>query len=114
MIPERLKKLPADDFLAAIYNVINQLRTSEPIETPAAEFPSEMDYGLVVYAKTAVWMHVIQEAIGKEKLTKGMHDYFSAWKFKHPYPEDMEASLEQSTSSDLKQIFNMLHSTGPF
>jgi len=114
MIPDRLKKLSADDFLASIYNVINQLRTTEPIETPAADFPSEMDYGLVIYAKTAVWMHVMEENIGRDQLTKGMHAYFSAWKFKHPYPEDMQASLEQSTGSTLNQFFSMLHSTASF
>jgi len=114
MIPDRLKKLSADDFLASIYNVINQLRTTEPIETPAVDFPSEMDYGLVIYAKTAVWMHVVEESIGKDQLTKGMHAYFSTWKFKHPYPDDMEASLEQSTGSSLAQFFSMLHSTGSF
>lgn len=114
MIPDRLKKLSADDFLSSIYNVINQLRSSEPIESPAADFPSEMDYGLVVYAKTAVWMHVLEESIGKDELTRGMHAYFTTWKFKHPYPEDMQASLEQSTGNPLDQYFRMLHSTAPF
>jgi aminopeptidase N len=114
MIPDRLKKLSTDDFLASIYNVINQLRTTEPIETPASDFPSEMDYGLVVYAKTAVWLHVLEDNIGKDQLSKGMHAYFSDWKFKHPYPEDMEASLEASTGDSLDHFFRMLHSIGSF
>ncbi|MDO6432042.1 M1 family metallopeptidase [Flavitalea sp. BT771] len=114
IIPDRIKKLPTDDFLSAVYNVINQLKTTEPVETPAAAFPSEFEYGLVVYAKTAVWMHLLETDIGKAKLEKGMQAYFSAWKFRHPYPEDLQASLEQSTGSNLDHAFNMLHNTGSF
>ena len=114
IIPDRIKKLPADDFLSAVYNVINQLKTSEPVETPAAAFPSEFEYGLVVYAKTAVWMHILETDIGKAQLAKGMQAYFSTWKFRHPYPEDLQASLEQTTGSSLDHAFNMLHNTGSF
>jgi aminopeptidase N len=114
MIPDRIRKLPADDFLSAVYNVINQLKTTEPIETPAPSFPSEFDYGLVVYAKTAVWMHILETAIGRQELEKGMKEYFSTWKFKHPYPEDMQAALEQVAGRSLDQEFSMLHNTGSF
>jgi aminopeptidase N len=114
MIPDRIKKLPAEDFLSAVYNVISQLKTTEPIETPAPAFPSEFDYGLVVYAKTAVWMHIMETSIGKDQLEKGMQAYFSTWKFKHPYPEDMQATLEQATGNSLDQVFGMLHNTGSF
>jgi hypothetical protein len=114
IIPDRVKKLPTDDFLSAVYNVINQLKTTEPIETPAPTFPSEFEYGLVVYAKTAVWMHMLESDIGKAQLEKGMQAYFSAWKFRHPYPEDLQASLEQTTGGSLDHAFNMLHNTGSF
>jgi aminopeptidase N len=114
IIPDRIKKLPTDDFLSAVYNVINQLKTTEPVETPATAFPSEFEYGLVVYAKTAVWMHMLETDIGKAQLEKGMQAYFSAWKFRHPYPEDLQASLEQTTGSSLDHAFNMLHNTGSF
>src|SRR5258708_15692190 len=58
-IPERWQKLGPEEFLDAVYDVLNQLRMTEPIETPAAAFSSEFDYGLVVYARTAVWMHIL-------------------------------------------------------
>ena len=110
MIPDRIKKLGPDEFQDAIYNVISQLKAGEPIETPAEDFPSEFDYGLVVYAHTAVWMHLLQDAIGKDALAKGMQAYFTKWKFRHPYPEDLQASLEAVTNTSLAKLFQLLHS----
>ena len=111
-IPERWQKLGPEEFLDAVYDVLNQLRMTEPIETPAAAFSSEFDYGLVVYARTAVWMHILEKTMGKENFKKGMQNYFSHWKFKHPYPEDLKASLEQITHSGLDKLFDLLNKTG--
>jgi hypothetical protein len=112
MIPEKLQKLGVEEFLDAIYDVLNQLKTTEPIESPATAFPSEFDYGLVVYARTAVWMHILEKAMGKDNFEKGMKTYFSRWKFRHPYPEDLRACLEQSTHSSLDKLFDLLNKTG--
>jgi aminopeptidase N len=112
MIPERLQKLGPEEFLDAIYDVLNQLKTTEPIESPATAFPSEFDYGLVVYARTAVWMHILEKAMGKDNFEKGMKLYFSRWKFRHPYPEDLRACLEQITHSSLDKLFDLLNKTG--
>ncbi|HWK03869.1 MAG TPA: M1 family metallopeptidase [Puia sp.] len=111
-IPEKWQRLGPEEFLDAAYDVLNQLRMTEPIETPAADFPSEFDYGLVVYARTAVWMHILEKTIGKDNFKKGMQNYFSRWKFKHPYPEDLKASLEQITHSSLDKLFDLLNKTG--
>ena len=111
-IPERMQKLPPDAFLDAVYDVLDQLKTTEPIETPAADFPSEFDYSLVVYARTAIWMHLLEKTIGTTDFEKGMQLYFFRWKFKHPYPEDLQASLEAVTHSSLDQLFHLLNKTG--
>jgi len=113
MIPSNVKKLGTEDFLDAIYNVIDQLKAAKPIETPAPDFTSEFDYGLVVYARTALWMHVLEKDLGKETLEKGMKNYFSEWKFKHPYPENLQASLEEVTHTSLDKLFALLNTTDP-
>ena len=77
---------------------------------PAANFPSEFDYGLVVYARTAVWMHLMEKTIGKEDFEKGIQTYFANWKFKHPYPEDLQTSMESVTHSSMTKLFSLLHS----
>jgi aminopeptidase N len=109
MIPKYLKRLTAAEFLDNLYAVIGQVKAPEPIATPAADFPSEFDYGLVVYARTAVWLHLVEKEMGFPDFEKGMHAYFAAWKFKHPNPEDLQASLESISHTSLAKIFNLLH-----
>lgn len=113
MIPDDKKHLGIDSFQDAIYHIFNQLSTTEPIETPATAFTSEFDYGMVVYIKTAVWLYLLEKAIGKDNFERGMQNYFSNWKFKHPYPADLKSSLEQITQSNLDGQFDLLHKTGP-
>jgi hypothetical protein len=113
-IPDYLRKKSEDDFLDAIYVALNQTKTAEPIETPAADFRSEYDYGVVEYTKTAVWMYLLEKSIGKDLFEKGMQNYFSTWKFRHPYPEDLERSLEQITHKSLAKLFALLNQKGSF
>ena len=77
-------------------------------------FDSESEYAAVVYEKTALWMYLMERTISKEKIDEGMQSYFRNWKFKHPYPEDMESSLEQQTQIGLRSIFALLQTKGPF
>jgi hypothetical protein len=109
-----LRNLGEDDVLTAIYSRINQLKKYQAIENPATAFDSEGDYAAVVYDKTALWMYIMEKSIGKEQLDRGMRAYFKNWKFRHPYPEDMQSSMEQETHIGLKALFAMLHTKGPF
>jgi hypothetical protein len=112
MIPDQMRKKSLDDFLDALYNVFNQVKTTTPIETPATGFSSEYEYGMVEYTRTAVWMYILQQNIGAEDFDKGMQNYFSNWKFRHPYPEDLESSLEQVTHRPLGKLFDLLNKKG--
>lgn len=114
MIPPEIRKKNTDDFLNAIYGVFNQLKTIEPIETPATGFDTEFDYGVVEYAKAAVWMYILKKTLGAEEFEKGMHTYFSDWVFKHPYPEDLKNSLEKASGTNLDKAFELLNKNGPF
>ncbi len=113
LIPKDLKKMSEDDFLSAIYNTLNQIKVNRAIETPANAFNSGFEYGMVEYSKAAVWMYVMENALGKDSLEKGMKAYYSDWKFKHPYPKDMETSIEAATQTDLTKLFELLNQKGP-
>ncbi|MHA4808503.1 M1 family metallopeptidase [Flavitalea flava] len=114
MIPEEIRKLDTEDFLDAVYKVLNRLKATQPVETPATGFSSETEYGLVIYARTAVWVHLLERTMGSSAFEKGMKDYYREWKGKHPYPEDLKASLENSSHLNLDQQFELLNQTGSF
>ncbi len=114
LVPQDIRKKSVDDYLDAVYRVFNQVKTEEPIETPTTGFSSEFEYGMVEYTRTAVWMYILKGAIGEEDFQKGMQNYFATWKFKHPYPEDLKASLEAVTHTPLDKLFALLNKIGPF
>lgn len=113
-IPKELKQLPPEEFQSRIYTAINSIPTKSPISTASANFPNKEDYGTVVYLKTAVWFYIVEATVGKEKLEQGMKDYFAQWKFKHPYPEDLQAALENAAGAGLNTLFALLNKSGSF
>jgi aminopeptidase N len=114
-IPAHIRKLPPDQFLAIIYKAIHQnVPMQSAIDTPADQFPSSSEYGIVSYVKTALWMYVMESAIGKEKVDLAVKHYFNKWKHKHPQPEDMQAAFEEATGEDLDQFFKLTKVEGKF
>lgn len=112
-IPAEIKKLPADDFLATVYNVIDKsLPMQYPMDTPADKFPNSDEYGLVSYVKTALWMYLLEASSGREKADKAIQLYFSKWKFKHPQPADMKAAFEEAVGGNLDKFFEMTKKEG--
>lgn len=111
-IPEVLKKLPADEFQAAIYNALLNVPMEPAIETPAAAFENSGDYGIVSYVKAAMWMYMLEATVGREKVDQAFQYYFSLWKHKHPQPEDMKAAFEKSIGGTLTEYFNLLNKKG--
>lgn len=111
-LPEHVKARSTDELLRIVYRALSMLPMEKPIETHSASFKSKEEYGYVVYIKTAVWMYIMELNVGKDKLDKAIQAYFNEWKFKHPYPEDFRASLEQSLNIDLGPLFETLNKQG--
>ena len=55
-----------------------------------------LTYGLNVYLKTALCLAWLEQAAGTAKFDAAMQDYFRSWQFRHPYPEDVQASFQKS------------------
>lgn len=85
--------------------------TDQPIELPATEF-TESNYGLIVYHKTADWMKLLEDRLGKDQFSALMQDYFNEWKFRHPYPEDFKTILQKKAGGQTDELFSLLQSTG--
>jgi hypothetical protein len=112
-LPEGLKAIPLDQFLTIIYGAMSEIPMDDPIETPSANFPNKDQYGLIVYIKTAVWMFIMQSAVGEQSLDKAMQAFYQEWKFKHPYPEDLKAIFEkQQWNVNVAGLFALLNKKG--
>jgi hypothetical protein len=84
--------------------------TNQPMQCHSNEFTG-MNYGTVVYKKTAVAFDYLRGYLGDARFDAAMQAYFEAWKFKHPSPEDLRASLEASTGESLGWFFDDLVKT---
>lgn len=114
-IPEEIKKLPADDFLNAVYKVMaNNIPMNAPMNLPAEKFSTSDEYGIASYVKAAVWMHMLESTIGWDKVKLAVQNYFSKWKFKHPRPEDMQAAFEEAIGGKLNNFFALINKEGKF
>ncbi|GAA3957495.1 hypothetical protein GCM10022246_09080 [Pedobacter ginsengiterrae] len=113
-IPAKIKELPADKFLASIYGALTNVPMESAIDTPAADFKTSEEYGLISYAKTALWLYILESQIGQEKFDKAFQAYFSEWKNKHPTPADFKASFEKSLGVNLDKYFELLNQKGKF
>jgi hypothetical protein len=113
-LPKEIKKLPADEFLARIYFELNSLPAKQPIKTSSTGFSNKEEYAIVAYLKTAVWLYVLENALGKDVLDQALQAYYKEWQFRHPYPEDFKQVLERVSGKNLDQYWALLEKEGNF
>ncbi|MEO9209542.1 MAG: M1 family metallopeptidase, partial [Ginsengibacter sp.] len=104
------KRLPENQMDLA-YRILTTNKNDQPIETPSASF-SEINYSLIAYHKTALWMSELENYLGKSSLDRAMQEYFERWKFKHPYPSDFKKVIEDASGKNMDSIFSLLDIKG--
>lgn len=92
------------------YRMLAVLGEDQPIETHSADFTS-INYGVIMYQKTGLVFNYLQEYLGEELFDKCMQNYFEEWKFKHPQPEDIRASIEKTAGRSMDWFFGDLIQT---
>ncbi len=93
------------------FQTIAKRKTDQPIAFASGAF-SEINYGLSVYHKTAEWMLLLEKQFGEIAFRNAMRAYYDEWKFRHPYPDDFQASLKSSLGDKANESFLLLHKTG--
>ena len=86
-------------------------KTDQPIESSSEKFTA-VNYGVVAYYKTAVWMQYLESQLGTTAFNKAMQEYYRRWQFKHPQPQDFKKVMEESSGKNLDSIFSYLTKTG--
>jgi hypothetical protein len=89
------------------YLIAAKKNMDQPIELPAYDY-TELNYGGIVYSKTAIVFDYLKATIGEKEMDKAMQRYFDEWHFKHPMPSDFRKVMEESTGKDLKWFFDDL------
>jgi hypothetical protein len=105
-----VKRMPDDVEDLALRSVIS-VKKDQPIETPSERF-SAFNYNIIPYTKTALWMQLLQSAVGDATFDSIMHAYYQRWQFKHPYPEDFKQVAQTASGKNLDSIFVLLDEKG--
>lgn len=92
------------------YEIFASRGLDQPIQLHSDEY-TEANYGIIVYMKTAAAFYYLEQYLGEEKFDKAMQTYFDKWKFKHPYPEDLQKVFEDVTGENMDWFFDQLINT---
>ena len=103
-------KIP-DNIELNLLHTLTKIKKDQPIETSSENF-SAFNYGIIAYIKTAEWMSLLEEKLGKELMDSCMREYYRRWHNKHPYPEDFKNVLEEVSSKNLDAEFLLLNRKG--
>ena len=109
-----VKAAPASFGLSGevILQTLEKTRSDQPINTDAAIF-NELNYYVVPYQKTADWLQLVQDSLGKSTFDLAMKAYYQRWRFRHPDPKDFQTVLEEVSMKNLGHAFALLDQTGP-
>ena len=86
----------------------NLLRNEYQAIGTSSELLTAGNYGMSVYGIGAKSIGYLKAYLGDEVYLSCMTTYYEKWKFKHPLPDDMKASFEQTSGKDLSWFFNDL------
>ena len=110
------------DFIPWVYTDISQSRIDDgdrlasyrsSAETDVPATPSYRYYpasgGNITYAKTALWLHTLENLIGWPRLQRGMSLFFTRHVFTHPTPQDFFSAVSEGAGTDLTWYFNQVY-----
>ena len=102
---------PHKDLYYYAYLLNARRNLDQPIEEHSTKYAS-MNYGTIVYMKTAVTFDYLMAYLGEDTFDRTMQRYFNEWKFKHPQPGDLQKIFEDETNKNLSWFFeDMIQTT---
>ena len=93
----------------ALHNLSYQLVARENFDQALSLTSKDytgMNYGAIVYSKASVEFGYLHGYFGEEKFNEIMQDYFDTWKYKHPYPDDLQKIFEEHSGKDMNWFFD--------
>ncbi len=106
-----INKLTHQQIHAFSYLLSARRGMDQPVELSAGDYTA-MNYGAIVYSKTAVSFAYLKSYLGEALFDSCMQTYFNTWKFKHPRPQDLQKIIEDISGKKMDWFFNdMLKTT---
>ena len=78
----------------------------QPLTTHGDTYHYNYGYGVSSYNKGALFLYQLEAVIGEKALATTLRDYFKAFSFKHPKPEDFIRIAEKSAGIELDWYLN--------
>ncbi|HUM46771.1 MAG TPA: M1 family metallopeptidase, partial [Chitinophagales bacterium] len=76
----------------------------QPMDLNASDF-TYINYGGIVYAKTAIVFKYLEAYLGTAMYDALMQQFYQEWAFRHPYPIDLKNFFETNTQKELDWFF---------
>lgn len=94
-----IEKLPQKKYYEWSYLLLATHNADLPLLLHSTKY-TELNYGAMVYAKTALITEYLKNYFGEELFDEAMAFYFKSFRFKHPYPEDLKLLLNYFGGGD--------------
>ncbi len=89
----------------------NVLNTSDlpglPIGLAVADYPSEDDYGAIVYFKGALFFDALRREMGDTTFFAFLHNYFTAYRYRFAASKDFQSVAAQTCTCNLSALFDL-------
>jgi hypothetical protein len=90
---------------------VSSYRAGATVDTPSV--PSYQYWpgtpAAITYAKTALWLHTLERALGWPTLQQILSTYFARWAFRHSRPADFFAIANERSARDLTPFFDQVY-----
>jgi hypothetical protein len=74
----------------------------EPISQHSDHYTTNRAYGTAAYNMGSMLLNQIKYIVGSDTFYKGMRNYYNAWKFRHPEPNDFIRVMEKTSGMHLR------------
>ncbi|MGB6153322.1 MAG: M1 family metallopeptidase [Pricia sp.] len=94
------KENPFQGSYKGYYSLVNS-GLEQPQTTHSDRYDNNFAYGVAAYSKGAIFLSQLGYIIGQDKLMETIQDYYDAFKFKHPVPNDIKRVAEKASGMEL-------------
>lgn len=99
-----LLKMETFDYMEQAFYFQAQRMVDQSMNLSSEQF-SSLNYGAVVYMKSAIVFNYIKEYLGDDEFDKIMQSYYAEWKHRHPAPSDLKAHFKKA-NKDVDFLFD--------